>query len=228
MDDDRVMTWLKKKVKNVFIWLSTIWKNVDDRRKKRYNEIADIIGRWVFRWTNSRQTSSPYPPWLTLSHILNLCQQDAGKASFLFCNTLAQDLLLYNNLPPSDFFNKKLPDLFTLIGLLTIETITQSSLKLVCAYLSEDWATRLSATYSFPQLDALESRTQVSSVLDFGKRSGMDFDEDPKAKEVKVGRKKQETTIKKKKYLKKLTSFFSSFFSPETKNVRWSTQVGQG
>jgi len=34
MDDERVMAWLKKKVKNVFIWLSTIWKNVDNRRKK--------------------------------------------------------------------------------------------------------------------------------------------------------------------------------------------------
>lgn len=107
----------------------------------------------------------------------------------LFWNTVAQDLLLHKNLLPIDFLNKKLPNLFTLFDLLTIETITQSSLKLVCAYLSEDWATRLSATYSFPQLDALESRTQVSSVLDFGKRSGMEFDEDLKAKEVKVRRK---------------------------------------
>ncbi|KAG0078637.1 hypothetical protein BGZ92_001392 [Podila epicladia] len=65
------------------------------------------------------------------------------------------------------------------------KAITQSSLKLVCAYLSEDWATRLSASYTFPELDSLESRTQLPCVTEFGKRSGMDFDEDPKAKEVK-------------------------------------------
>ncbi|KAF9216531.1 Ribonuclease H2 subunit B [Podila verticillata] len=92
------------------------------------------------------------------------------------------------------------------------ETITQSSLKLVCAYLSEDWATRLSATYSFPQLDALESRTQVSSVLDFGKRSGMDFDEDPKAKEVK----KPKMSVGQRKLAKASTAGMkplSSFFA---------------
>ncbi|KAF9378274.1 Ribonuclease H2 subunit B [Podila verticillata] len=92
------------------------------------------------------------------------------------------------------------------------KTITQSSLKLVCAYLSEDWATRLSATYSFPQLDALESRTQVSSVLDFGKRSGMDFDEDPKAKEVK----KPKMSVGQRKLAKASTAGMkplSSFFA---------------
>lgn len=90
------------------------------------------------------------------------------------------------------------------------EAITQSSLKLVCAYLSEDWAARLSASYTFPELDALESRTQLPSFTDFGKRSGMDFDEDPKAKEVKVKK-----TIKKTAFflypvvkMKHLIAFF--------------------
>ncbi|KAF9312005.1 Ribonuclease H2 subunit B [Podila horticola] len=95
------------------------------------------------------------------------------------------------------------------------DAITQSSLKLVCAYLSEDWATRLSALYSFPELDALESRTQLPSVTDFGKRSGMDFDEDPKAKEAK----KPKMSVGQRKLAKASTAGMkplSSFFAKKT------------
>jgi len=40
---------------------------------------------------------------------------------------------------------------------------------------------------SFPELDKLESRTQLPSVADFGKRAGMEFEEDGKpTKDTKV------------------------------------------
>jgi hypothetical protein len=38
----------------------------------------------------------------------------------------------------------------------------------------------------FPELDKLETRTQLPLFSDFGKRSAMDLDDEPKAKEVKV------------------------------------------
>ncbi|KAF9194359.1 hypothetical protein BGZ51_000111 [Haplosporangium sp. Z 767] len=59
-----------------------------------------------------------------------------------------------------------------------VKAITQSALRLVSAYLSDSWATRLAGEYQFPELDKLESTTQLPTVADFGKRSGMDMDED--------------------------------------------------
>ncbi|KAK3808466.1 MAG: ribonuclease H2, subunit B [Benniella sp.] len=65
------------------------------------------------------------------------------------------------------------------------EAITQSALRLVSAYLSDSWATQLAAGYQFPELDKLESRTQLPVMSGFGKRSGTELDEDPKSKETK-------------------------------------------
>ncbi|KAG0043945.1 hypothetical protein BGZ83_010827 [Gryganskiella cystojenkinii] len=63
---------------------------------------------------------------------------------------------------------------------LVCEAITQSSLRLVTSYLSDDWATKISSEYKFPELEKLESRTQLPSVADFGKRAAMEFEEDGK------------------------------------------------
>ncbi|KAF9998391.1 Ribonuclease H2 subunit B [Entomortierella chlamydospora] len=66
------------------------------------------------------------------------------------------------------------------------EAITQSALRLVSAYLSDSWAAKLASEYKFPELEKLESRTQLPLMSDFGKRSGMDLDEDSKtSKEIK-------------------------------------------
>ncbi|KAG0003037.1 Ribonuclease H2 subunit B [Modicella reniformis] len=65
------------------------------------------------------------------------------------------------------------------------EAITQSALRLVSAYLSESWAKQLAAEYQFPELEKLESRIQLPTLLDFGKRSATDMDEDSKPKEIK-------------------------------------------
>ncbi|KAG0319393.1 Ribonuclease H2 subunit B [Dissophora globulifera] len=96
------------------------------------------------------------------------------------------------------------------------EAITQSALKLVSAYLSESWATKLAGEYEFPELDKMESRTQLPSFSDFGKRSGMDLDEDPKAKkEVK----KPKLSVGQRKLAKANTTGMkplSSFFAKKT------------
>ncbi|KAF9937880.1 Ribonuclease H2 subunit B [Mortierella alpina] len=91
------------------------------------------------------------------------------------------------------------------------EAITQASLRIVSAYLSDSWATELSAEYQFPELDKLESRTQLPSSADFGKR-GMDLDEEPKAKDVK----KPKMSVGQRKLAKASTAGMkplSSFFA---------------
>ncbi|KAG0275061.1 Ribonuclease H2 subunit B [Linnemannia exigua] len=92
------------------------------------------------------------------------------------------------------------------------EAITQSVLRLISANLSDSWATRLSANYQFPELDKLESRTQLPSMSEFGKRSGMDLDDEPKTKEVK----KPKMSVGQRKLakastagMKPMTSFFA-------------------
>ncbi|KAF9540462.1 Ribonuclease H2 subunit B [Mortierella hygrophila] len=92
------------------------------------------------------------------------------------------------------------------------EAITQSALKMVSANLSDSWATKLSANYQFPELDKMESRTQLPSMSEFGKRSGMDLDDEPKAREVK----KPKMSVGQRKLakastagMKPMTSFFA-------------------
>ncbi|KAF9202528.1 Ribonuclease H2 subunit B [Haplosporangium sp. Z 27] len=96
------------------------------------------------------------------------------------------------------------------------EAITQSALRLVSAYLSDSWATKLAAEYQFPELDRLESRTQLPIMSDFGKRSGMDLDDDSKPnKEVK----KPKMSAGQKKLAKASTTGMkplSSFFAKKT------------
>ncbi|KAF8940473.1 hypothetical protein BGZ58_006315 [Dissophora ornata] len=96
------------------------------------------------------------------------------------------------------------------------EAITQSALRLVSAYVSESWATKLAAEYQFPELDKLESRTQLPVFSDFGKRSGMDLDEDPKAKKDV---KKPKMSVGQRKLAKASTAGMkplSSFFAKKT------------
>ncbi|KAF9106362.1 Ribonuclease H2 subunit B [Mortierella sp. AM989] len=96
------------------------------------------------------------------------------------------------------------------------EAITQSALRLVSAYLSDSWATKLAAEYQFPELEKLENRTQLPVISDFGKRSGMDLDEDPKtSKEVK----KPKMSAGQRKLAKASTTGMkplSSFFAKKT------------
>ncbi|KAG0321641.1 Ribonuclease H2 subunit B [Linnemannia gamsii] len=95
------------------------------------------------------------------------------------------------------------------------EAVTQSVLKLVSVNLSDSWATKLSANYQFPELDKLESRTQLPSMSDFGKRSGMDLDDEPKAKEVK----KPKMSVGQRKLAKASTAGMkpmTSFFAKKT------------
>ncbi|KAI7816054.1 ribonuclease H2, subunit B [Gamsiella multidivaricata] len=95
------------------------------------------------------------------------------------------------------------------------EAIIQSSLKLVSAYLPDSWATKLADEYQFPELDKLESRTQLPLISDFGKRSGMDMDEDAKPKETK----KPKMTVGQRKLAKADKSGMkplSSFFAKKT------------
>lgn len=95
------------------------------------------------------------------------------------------------------------------------EAITQSALKIISVNLSDSWATKLSANYQFPELDKLESRTQLPSMSDFGKRSGMDLDDEPKAKEVK----KPKMSVGQRKLAKASTAGMkpmTSFFSKKT------------
>ncbi|KAF9287205.1 hypothetical protein BGZ68_002097 [Mortierella alpina] len=76
---------------------------------------------------------------------------------------------------------------------------------------SDSWATELSAKYQFPELEKLESRTQLPSSADFGKR-GMDLDEEPKAKDVK----KPKMSVGQRKLAKASTAGMkplSSFFA---------------
>ncbi|KAG0203270.1 hypothetical protein BGX28_004411 [Mortierella sp. GBA30] len=66
----------------------------------------------------------------------------------------------------------------------------------------------------FPELDKLESRTQLPSVADYGKRSGMDLDDEPK-KEVK----KPKMSAGQRKLAKASTAGMkplSSFFAKKT------------
>ncbi|KAF9918129.1 Ribonuclease H2 subunit B [Linnemannia zychae] len=91
------------------------------------------------------------------------------------------------------------------------EAITQSVLRLISANLSESWATKLAENYQFPELDKLESRSQLPSLSDFNKRS-MDLDDEPKAKEVK----KPKMSVGQRKLakasiagMKPMTSFFA-------------------
>ncbi|KAG0267047.1 Ribonuclease H2 subunit B [Actinomortierella ambigua] len=61
------------------------------------------------------------------------------------------------------------------------EAITLASLRLVCAYLNETWASKLSADYKFPELDKMENRTQAPlvTVAEFSKRTAsMELDDD--------------------------------------------------
>ncbi|GJJ71193.1 ribonuclease H2 subunit B [Entomortierella parvispora] len=93
------------------------------------------------------------------------------------------------------------------------EAIMQSALRLVTSYLSDHWATTLSAEYSFPELEKLESRTQLPSVADFGKRAGMEFEED--GKPVK-DTKKPKLSVGQRKLAKASTAGMkplSSFFA---------------
>ncbi|KAG9066292.1 hypothetical protein KI688_001513 [Linnemannia hyalina] len=67
-------------------------------------------------------------------------------------------------------------------------------------------------TGKFPELDKLESRTQLPSMSEFGKRSGMDLDDEPKAREVK----KPKMSVGQRKLakastagMKPMTSFFA-------------------
>ncbi|KAF9139785.1 Ribonuclease H2 subunit B [Linnemannia schmuckeri] len=95
------------------------------------------------------------------------------------------------------------------------EAITQSALKLISANLSDSWATKLSANYQFPELDKLESRTQLPNMSDYGKRSGMDLDDEPKAKEVK----KPKMSVGQRKLAKASTAGMkpmTSFFAKKT------------
>ncbi|KAI1300552.1 hypothetical protein EDD11_006097 [Mortierella claussenii] len=94
-----------------------------------------------------------------------------------------------------------------------IEAIAQSALRLVSAYLSEEWATKLAAEYHFPELDKLESRIQLPSFSDFGKRSGMDLDEDLKSnkelKKPKMSAGQRKLAKASTAGMKPLSSFFS-------------------
>ncbi|KAF9118847.1 Ribonuclease H2 subunit B, partial [Mortierella sp. 14UC] len=95
------------------------------------------------------------------------------------------------------------------------EAITQSVLRLISANLSDSWATKLSANYQFPELDKLETRTQLPTFSDFGKRSGMDLDDEPKAKEVK----KPKMSVGQRKLAKASTTGMkpmTSFFAKKT------------
>ncbi|KAG0063335.1 Ribonuclease H2 subunit B [Linnemannia elongata] len=95
------------------------------------------------------------------------------------------------------------------------EAITQSALKIVSANLSDSWATKLSDNYQFPELDKLESRTQLPSISDYGKRSGMDLDDEPRAKEVK----KPKMSVGQRKLAKASTAGMkpmTSFFAKKT------------
>ncbi|KAF9582167.1 hypothetical protein BGW38_000563, partial [Lunasporangiospora selenospora] len=90
--------------------------------------------------------------------------------------------------------------------------IVQASLRLVTAYLSDYWSTHLSAEYRFPELDKLESRTQLPITADFGKRSGMDYEEPKNAKDAK----KPKLTVGQRKLAKASTTGMkplSSFFT---------------
>ncbi|KAF9436227.1 Ribonuclease H2 subunit B [Entomortierella beljakovae] len=95
------------------------------------------------------------------------------------------------------------------------EAIIQSSLRLVSAYLSDSWAEKLAAEYQFPELEKLESRTQLPSIADFGKRLKMDDDDDLKeSKEVK----KPKMTLGQKRLAKASTGMkpLSSFFTKKS------------
>ncbi|KAF9914457.1 Ribonuclease H2 subunit B [Lobosporangium transversale] len=95
------------------------------------------------------------------------------------------------------------------------EAIVQSALRLVSAYLSDSWDAKLAAEYQFPELDKMQSRTQLLSISDFGKRSGMDLDEDFKAdKEIK----KPKMSVGQKKLAKASAGMkpISSFFAKKT------------
>ncbi|KAF9087433.1 hypothetical protein BGX23_008113 [Mortierella sp. AD031] len=94
------------------------------------------------------------------------------------------------------------------------EAITQSALKLISANLSDDWATKLSGEYQFPELEKLENTTQLPSFSDFGKRS-MDVDDEPKAKETK----KPKMSVGQRKLAKASTAGMkpmTSFFAKKT------------
>ncbi|KAF9974901.1 Ribonuclease H2 subunit B [Actinomortierella ambigua] len=101
------------------------------------------------------------------------------------------------------------------------EAITLASLRLVCAYLNETWATKLSADYKFPELDKMENRTQAPlvTVAEFTKRSAsMDLDDDLASAAASKEAKKPKLTPGQRKLAKASKTGMkpiSSFFAPK-------------
>ncbi|KAG0243674.1 Ribonuclease H2 subunit B [Actinomortierella wolfii] len=102
------------------------------------------------------------------------------------------------------------------------EAITMNSLRLVCAYLNGTWATKLSAEYSFPELDKMESRAPApATIAEFTTKrtSSMDIDEDLAIAAPKETKKPKLTPGQRKlaKASKAGMKPISSFFAPQKK-----------